>query len=307
MGEEPRRDSGETTNAPAHEDLVRGLAHVRAPSRCAVWGVLNVTPDSFSDGGRYLDADAALARATRMIEEGADVIDVGGESSRPPGQTYGAGAERVSLEEELRRVVPVVERLRAAHPAVPVSVDTVKAEVAAAALDAGAAYVNDVSGGASEALIRATAERGAALVLMHTRSGGRVDPETCAYGDVVADVLSELREAAARAERLGVREVWIDPGLGFAKTAAQSVTLLANLDVFARSGYPVLVGASRKSWIARTVAAAGGEAPAPDARLGGSLAAVTAAALAGCAAVRVHDVFASAQAARVSEAMREAR
>lgn len=328
MGGEPRRDSSEEQNAPAHEDLVRGLAHVRPRSegdpslghpslgdvslgqqgRCAVWGVLNVTPDSFSDGGDFLDVDAALAHAARMIEEGADVIDVGGESSRPPGKTYGAGAARVSVDEELRRVVPVIERLRAAFPDTPVSVDTVKAEVAAAALDAGAVCVNDVSCGASEALVRATAERDGTLVLMHTRDGGRVDAETCAYGDVVSDVLTELRAAAERAIALGVApsRVWIDPGVGFAKNAAQSVTLLGNLDAFAKSGYPVLVGASRKSWIARTVAAAGGGEPAPDARLGGSLAAVTAAALAGCAAVRVHDVFASAQAARVADAMREA-
>jgi dihydropteroate synthase len=269
--------------------------------------VLNVTPDSFSDGGRHDDATRALEHAARMVAEGADVIDVGGESSRPPGLTYGAGAERVSVEEELRRVVPVVSAL--AGRGVRVSVDTVKPEVARAALRAGAEIVNDVSCGADLALLDAVAEAGAELVLMHTRDGGRVDASTTAYEDLVAEVVAELEAAIARALERGVERarVWIDPGLGFAKTAEQSLELLGNLDSLVARGYPVLVGASRKSFIARTVATAGVSGPAPDERLGGSIACVAAAALAGAAAVRVHDVGESVQAARIASALRVVR
>ena len=269
-----------------------------------MWGVLNVTPDSFSDGGRYLDVEAAVAHGWAMRAEGADVIDVGGESSRPPGKTYGAGFERVAADEEIARVVPVIERLVARD--LRVSVDTVKGEVAAAAIDAGASLVNDVSGGRCDALLEAVAGSDAELVLMHTRDRGRVNAETTAYRDVVAEVRDELLAMVDRAIGHGVRReaIWIDPGIGFAKTAAQSAQLLGNLDAFVATGYPVLVGASRKSFIARTMVAAGAPEPSPEARLGGSLAAVAAAARAGCAAVRVHDVLASVQAARVTEAMR---
>jgi dihydropteroate synthase len=276
----------------------------RAPStrRCAVWGVLNVTPDSFSDGGCYLAVEDALRRAEAMVAEGADVIDVGGESSRPPGRTYGAGAVKVAVEEELSRVVPVIERLA---PRVTVSIDTVKGAVARAALAAGARVVNDVSGGADDALLEAAAEAEAELVLMHTRDGGKVDATTCRYEDVVVDVRRELQAAVDRARRFGVapERVWLDPGIGFAKTAAQSARLLGGLEALVETGHPVLVGASRKSWIARILEGAGGPAPGPTERLGGSLAAVTLAVRAGARAVRVHDVRASVQAARVTEAI----
>ncbi len=293
MAEPARSKTGSTT--PALEPQAR--------RGCAVWGVLNVTPDSFSDGGRFLAVDAAVAQAERMLAEGADVIDVGGESSRPPGATYGAGAARVPAAEELARVVPVIERL--AGGAV-VSVDTVKGEVARAAIQAGARYVNDVSGGLDDDLLRAVAESDAELILMHTRAGGKVDETTCRYDDVVVDVRRELLEGVARARRFGVapERVWIDPGIGFAKTARQSARLLGSLDALVSTGHRVLVGASRKSFIAGLMTARGAEAPGPEDRLGGSLAAVSAAALAGCAAVRVHDVFESVQAARVAEAMR---
>ncbi len=269
--------------------------------------MLNVTPDSFSDGGRFDDASRALSHAARMHAEGADVIDVGGESSRPPGRTYGDGAAHVPADEELSRVLPVVETLVA--DGVRVSVDTVKGVVAEAALAAGAAIINDVSCGADPTLLAAVAAAGGEVVLMHTRGGGRVDASTTGYGDVVAEVLEELFRAVERARAAGIarERIWIDPGVGFAKTAAQSVALLGNLDAFVATGYPVLVGASRKSFIARTVAAKGGREPAPAERLGGSLAAVTAAVMAGARAVRVHDVAESAQAARLTEAFRARR
>ena len=269
--------------------------------------MLNVTPDSFSDGGRYDDAGRALEQAGRLLAEGAAVIDVGGESSRPKGATYGAGAERVPLEEELRRVIPVVTAL--AERGARVSVDTVKAEVARAALRAGAQIVNDVSCGGDPALLDAIAEADAELVLMHSRDGGRVDASTTGYADLVGEVIGELEAAVERALARGVApsRVWVDPGLGFAKTAEQSLELLGNLDALVARGYPVLVGASRKSFIARTVAPAGTSGPPPDARLGGSVACVAAAVLAGAAAVRVHDAFESVQAARIASALRAAR
>ena len=281
----------------------------RELGRCAVWGVLNVTPDSFSDGGEHADLERALAHARRMVAEGADVIDVGGESSRPPGRTYGEGAARVSAQEEIRRVVPVLERLSDELPGVLSSIDTVKPEVARAALAAGACAVNDVSCGASPALLEAVAEAGAQLVLMHTRDGGRVEPPATDYGDVVAEVIVELQGAIERAVAAGVERdaIWIDPGIGFAKTHAQSAVLLGNLDAFVRTGYPVLVGASRKSFIAKTMASLGLDAPPPASRLGGSLAAVVFAVESRCAAVRVHDVFESVQAARMVEAVEAVR
>lgn len=288
-----------TTRTPA-----RGAAP-RGRRVCAVWGVLNVTPDSFSDGGRFLSVGDAVAHAARMVREGADVIDVGGESSRPPGQTYGEGFAQVAAEDEIARVVPVVERV-VGELGCAVSVDTVKGAVARAALAAGAGVVNDVSGAPEDALLDAVAEHGAELVIMHSRGRGRVDATTTAYDDVVRDVLAELEVQVERAVARGIdrARIWIDPGIGFAKTASQSAMLLGNLDAFVETGYPVLVGASRKSFIAGAMTAVGAEPPPPEARLGGSLAAVAAAARAGCAAVRVHDVFPSVQAARVTEAMR---
>lgn len=272
-----------------------------------IWGVLNVTPDSFSDGGRFVALEAAVAHAERMGAEGADVIDVGGASSRPAGRTYGAGAPEVSAAEEIARVAPVVEAL--ARRGMRVSIDTARGEVADVALARGARVVNDVTMGADVALLDTVAKHGAELVLMHSRDGGRVDATTTAYGDVVEDVLAELREAARRAVSRGVRaeRIWIDPGVGFAKTPAQSALLIGATDRLVASGHRVLVGASRKSFIAALGPDADGSAPPPDARLGGSLAAVTAAVLGGAHAVRVHDVAASRQAALVALAMRGSR
>lgn len=273
--------------------------HVAGALRCAVWGVLNVTPDSFSDGGRYLDPDAAVAHGEAMLSLGATVIDVGGESTRPAGHVYGDGAEVVDSAEEIRRIAPVIERL--VRAGATVSVDTSKADVARAGLDAGAGYVNDVSGGASIELLEIVRESDARLVLMHNRGRGEVVKANTGYDDVLADVLAELEVAVVRAEGAGIprSRLWIDPGLGFAKTAAQSGHLLAHTRDFVATGLPVLVGASRKSFISRVC----GTDAAPEERLGGSLAAVTFAVLAGARAVRVHDVQEAAQAVRFTEAL----
>ena len=276
------------------------------PSTISIWGILNVTPDSFSDGGLFDSFHSALGHARRMCEQGADVIDVGGESSRPRGKDYGEGACEVPADEELRRVLPVVEALIA--EGIAVSVDTVKADVAQACLAAGAAYINDVSGGcsSSKALLDAVAASTAELVLMHNRGKGETDGAATYYGDVVDDVARELWERIDRAVTAGVRpeRVWVDPGLGFAKTAAQSMELLARTDelVARLSPHRVLVGASRKSFIARTAPDAGNALPGPDAREGGSVAACVLAALGGCRAVRVHAVRDARQAVRVAQA-----
>jgi dihydropteroate synthase len=272
--------------------------------RCQVWAVLNVTPDSFSDGGEAFEQRAALERAKQLLAAGADVIDVGGVSSRPPGATYGAGAEAVSVEEELRRVVPVVEQI--VHElSGRVSIDTVRPAVARAALRAGATIVNDISTGASDELMQVAAQADAEYVLMHNRADGRVSGDNARYDDVVSDVLAELSAAAVRASSNGVRfdRLWLDPGIGFAKTATDSLTLMAALPRFVRSGYRILVGPSRKSFIAAVEAGAQAPQSKPSERVGGTAAAVVFSVMAGAQAVRVHDVAAMRQAVLVTEAL----
>ena len=249
-------------------------------ARALVMGVLNVTPDSFSDGGRWLDPQAAVAHGLAMAADGADVVDVGGESTRP-------GAAEVPSEEEARRVVPVI---RALAPTVRVSVDTRKPEVAEAALDAGASIVNDVSA----SLFEVAAAHGAGWVAMHMRCTPATMQEQVAYEDVVGEVREFLVARAEKARAVGVSEVWIDPGLGFAKTAEHNLSLLRRLDQLVATGYPVLVGASRKSFVGRLT----GDAPAGD-RVEGSLALAVWAMQSGAAMVRVHDVRATVQAARL--------
>jgi dihydropteroate synthase len=265
--------------------------------------VVNVTPDSFSDGGEYLAPERALAHARRLLADGADVIDVGGASSRPRGALYGQGALPVAAEEELARVLPVVQAL--SREGARVSIDTTKAEVARAAIAAGAAIVNDVAGGASLPLLDVVAELGVEYVLMHTRGGGEVEPPNTLYGDVVSDVLGELLAAAERATARGIarERLWLDPGIGFAKTAAQSAALLGSLGVLVDTGLRVLCGPSRKGFIAELAPRASGERPDPQQREPGTLAAVTAAVLQGAAAVRVHDVAAARQAVLVAQAL----
>lgn len=274
-----------------------GLPH---PDRCVVMGVLNVTPDSFSDGGRYADLDAAVAHGLAMWAAGADIVDVGGESTRP-------GAERVDAEEESRRVVPAIRALAAGG--VTVSVDTTRAAVAEAALDAGARIVNDVSGGlADPAMAKTIAAAGVPWVLMHWRGHSRDMQALARYGDVVRDVTGELSRQADAALAAGVDagNVVLDPGLGFAKTAEHNWALLARLDELTALGFPVLVGASRKAFLGRLLAGADGT-PAPvDAREHATVATTVLAAVKGAWGVRVHEVRPSLEALEVVRAWSEA-
>ncbi len=261
-----------------------------------VFGVLNLTPDSFSDGGAYERTDVALARARAMLAEGADVLDVGGESTRPRGLTYGEGYRELDPDEEIARVAPVLRAL-ASESGVRISIDTTKPAVARFALELGAAVVNDTSNGRDPELLRAVAEAGAGLVLMHNRGRGEVAGDNVRYGDVLSEVVDELAAATDRALAAGVAEAnlaW-DPGLGFAKTADQSLDLLRALPRIVEIGYPVFVGASRKSFLAAHAARAI-ERPGPNERLGASVAACLHAVASGAQAVRVHDVRESVQA-----------
>jgi len=253
-------------------------------------GVLNVTPDSFSDGGRYLELPQALARARQMVEEGAALIDVGGESTRP-------GAEPVTAEQELRRVIPVVERL-AADLEVPVSVDTSKPEVMRAALAAGAAMVNDVAALASAGAIEAVAATGAAACLMHMQGEPRTMQQAPRYDDVVGEVRAFLRERAGRclAAGIGRERIVVDPGFGFGKTLAHNLELLRGLGEIAADGAPVLVGLSRKSMVGQLTGRATGD------RLAGSLALAVLAAMNGARILRAHDVGPTVDALRIAAA-----
>lgn len=244
-----------------------------------------MTPDSFSDGGRWLDPDAAVAHGLEMVAEGADVVDVGGESTRP-------GAEPVAEDEEIRRVVPVVEALA---PHVRISIDTRRAGVAERAVAAGATLINDVSA----SLERVAAEAGVGWVAMHMRGEPPTMQQAPEYVDVVAEVRAFLMERAEQAREAGVEEVWIDPGLGFGKTTAHNLALLRGMRSLVTTGVPVLVGASRKSFLGR-VTAEPDSSPVPvDDRLGASLAAAVWAIDQGAAMVRVHDVRATVHAARL--------
>jgi dihydropteroate synthase len=268
-----------------------------APRRPLVMGILNVTPDSFSDGGHFLDPDAAVAHARRLIAEGADILDIGGESTRPR-------AEPANEAEEIGRVVPVIEALRRETTS-PISIDTMKPAVARAAFAAGATMWNDVSALSwSPDSLSAAAELAGEVVLMHIQGVPRTMQAAPHYGDVVREVADSLAARAEAAMAAGVArsKIWIDPGIGFGKTLEHNLTLLAHLDRFVALGFPVLIGASRKSFIRRLDPTA----KAADDRLGASLAAALAAARAGVAAVRVHDVRQTVQALAMDAAIGQA-
>lgn len=268
-----------------------GLMKSRADNQPLVMGVLNITPDSFSDGGRYFDHGAALAQAERMIEEGADIIDIGGESTRP-------GAEPVSVEEELRRVIPVIEAL-AGKISRPVSVDTSKPEVMRTAAEAGAAMLNDVNAFRAEGAVEAAAELGLPVCVMHMKGEPRTMQLHPEYADVVTEVREFLLDRARVLEAAGLAKelIVIDPGFGFGKTLAHNLSLLRHLDILVETGYPVLAGMSRKSMIGALL-----DTPVDD-RLHGSVALATLAAAQGAAILRVHDVRPTRDALRICSAV----
>lgn len=259
-------------------------------------GVLNVTPDSFSDGGQFDSLDRAVAHAVQMIAEGADIIDIGGESTRP-------GSAFVSEKEELQRVIPVIERL-ATQTSVPISIDTTKPSVARAALEAGAEIINDISALRFDSMIADEAARaGAGLVLMHSRGTPKTMQQLPPVEDIMSEVIDGLRESIAVAQQHGVapESIAIDPGIGFGKTAEQNVELIARLDqlVSAFSEFPLLIGTSRKSFIGKLL----DDAPA-DQRLYGTIASLAASVLNGAHIVRVHDVRAAVEAIKVADAVK---
>jgi len=243
-----------------------------------VMGIVNATPDSFSDGGLFLASDAAVAEGERHLEAGARIIDIGGESTRP-------GAEKVDKDEECRRVVPVIRELRKRHPSAVLSVDTSKVAVAESALSAGVEIVNDVSAGTEPGMLELVAAHRAAIVLMHRRGTPATMQLDTGYDDLVAEVHCWLRERAAAAEAVGVlrENIWLDPGIGFGKDDAGNLSLLAALPDLAAAGHPVVVGPSRKSFIGRLL-----QTPVED-RLAGTLAALIPSIALDRAVVRVHD------------------
>ena len=265
-----------------------------SPSRPRVMGIVNVTPDSFSDGGRLADVEAAVAHALALVEQGADILDIGGESTRP-------GAAPVPAADEVARVVPVIEAIRPLWPG-PISVDTMKPEVARAAVAAGATLWNDVTAltFATDSLATA-ADLGCDVVLMHMKGEPRTMQAAPAYDDVVAEVCAELAERAQAAMASGVarNRIWLDPGIGFGKTVQHNLALTRNLPALAALGFPILFGASRKRMIQSLDATATG----PSDRLGGSIALALEAARRGADIVRVHDVRETVQALKVQAAL----
>lgn len=282
-------------------DRPPGPVGLPAPDRCLVMGILNVTPDSFSDGGRFAGLDDAVRHGTALVEAGADVVDVGGESTRP-------GAERVPVEEEIRRVLPVVTELAAAG--LSTTIDTTRAEVAAAALAAGAVGVNDVSGGlADPEMAGLVAQSGCPWVLMHWRGHSRDMATLATYGDVVNDVRTELcrRVDAALAAGVGSEQLILDPGLGFAKTAEHNWALLDRLDALLDLGLPLLIGASRKAFLGLLLADATGRPAPPDLRDDATAAITALVAERGVWGVRVHEPAANVDAVKAIAAWADTR
>ena len=260
--------------------------------RPAVMGILNVTPDSFSDGGQFIDPEVAIAAAEQMMDDGADLIDVGGESTRP-------AAEPVEWQVEAERVLPVISRLSALE--IPVSIDTMKPEVGELALDAGAFLVNDVSGLRDSAMVDLVQTRQAWVCIMHMLGDPRTMQRSPRYGNVVQEVRDYLVHAA-NLVRLPVEQIWIDPGIGFGKTVSQNLALIGSLDQFVSTGFPVLLGVSRKSFIGKLLG--GEESPLPiEERVTGAIAAQIWAQMQGVRVIRTHEVSASVQAIKMIQAL----
>jgi dihydropteroate synthase len=283
-----------TSRKFCQEDQVAQLFKNR--NRIIVMGVVNTTPDSFSDGGEFFDTNRAVDHALRLVAEGADIIDVGGESTRP-------GADPVGAEEEMRRVLPVIERL-APQIDIPISIDTYKESVVRAALTAGARIVNDISGlTADSQLAQTVAEFGAGLILMHKRGDPATMQSDTHYDNLIAEIKQFLRGAISKAEAAGVdpTKIMIDPGIGFGKDLAGNLEIINSVGSLGELGKPVLIGASRKSFIGRITGAD------PAHRLHGSLAAAVAAVIYGAAALRVHDVKETREAVDVAIQLRRVK
>jgi dihydropteroate synthase len=268
-----------------------GETAIEFGKRTYLMGILNITPDSFSDGGRFFDQTDAILHAFQMMKDGADIIDIGGESTRP-------GAESVTAEEEIRRVIPVIHRIRQ-KSGVAISVDTYKSQVAIEALNAGANIVNDISGlHFDEKMADVIAERNASVVIMHIKGTPKDMQVNPRYADVVQEVYSYLVEAVDGARKKGIKQIMIDPGIGFGKTVEQNLELISGLDEFQKIGVPILVGVSRKSFIGKILETA------VEARLEGTAAAVAASIIHGADVVRVHDVREMRRVALVADAIR---
>ncbi len=289
--------------------------------RTLIMGVVNVTPDSFSDGGQFLDRDKALERGSRLLDEGADILDIGGESTRPgarvdavvtsagTNEKVSANVPTVSAEEELKRVLPVITELKKKHPSAVLSVDTYKADVARAAVSAGAEIVNDVSGFRWDArMAKTVAELKCGAVLMHMRGRPEEWRSLPPPGDIVLTVKRELKEWAEKAVLAGVRRerIVLDPGFGFGKSFDENYPLLGRFSDLQSAGFPLLAGTSRKSFIGRTLGMNGKDVP-PEGRLYGTLATQTVLILKGAHILRTHDVKAAVEAARVTDAILLAR
>lgn len=260
-------------------------------SRTHVMGIVNVTPDSFADGGRYYDLEKAVIRGIEMEREGADFIDVGGESTRP-------GSDAISVEEELRRVIPVIQELKE-RVSIPISVDTWKSAVARGALEAGATIVNDISGFHFDPeMPEVVGEHGASTILMHIKGTPKTMQQNPTYENVIREVMSYLAEGIDKAQSSGIHQIIVDPGIGFGKRLLDNLVILRGLADLQQFGFPVLVGPSRKSFIGMIL-----DVPVEQ-RLMGTAAAVAAAILSGANIVRVHDVSAMKQVARVVDAIR---
>ncbi len=262
--------------------------------RTRIMGVLNITPDSFYGGSRVPDPQQAIDRASQMIAEGADILDIGGESTRP-------GSESISADEQIRRVLPVIRHLAGRVP-VPLSIDTTLSAVAEACLTEGAAIINDISAAGDPNMLETIARRGASIVLMHMRGTPKTMQQHTDYADVVVDVKQFLADRAARAAAAGIRNIIVDPGIGFAKTTQHNLQLLARLEEIKNLGYPVLVGASRKSFLG----VVSGGSP-PEERLEASLAAAALAAWNGAGIIRTHDVASTRRALELADAVSAAR
>ena len=270
-----------------------------AEKRTLTMGVLNITPDSFSDGGAFFKAEVALRRAAEMLAEGADIIDIGGQSTRPPGNAYGVGAAPVSLDEELRRVLPVIDYLVKEHPGIIISIDTTKSQIAERALDSGALIINDVSGATEdEKMLDIAKEKNAPIILMHGYGPefSKAKIEDYHYDNVVDEVFDWLNKRINLAKEKGIKMILADIGFGFAKKSDDNMTLLREHKIFSGLGVPMLLGVSRKSTIGKIL---GGATPLE--RMSGSIAAAVYGSMNGAKIIRTHDIKQTAEALKVMD------